>query len=364
MRSGTISKIGWTAALALALAALSASAPGAALAGDGNAAHHRQASRGAYWGAWIGSQLTGGQPPWDMSAATRFESLLGKRPSLLEFSGPFATCDAECHMSPFPAAEMEAIRSYGAIPIYSWGSQSSASSLEQPEFRLANVAAGGFDGYIREFAEAARNWGHPFFLRFDWEMNGSWFPWGAHVNGNSPGDIVAAWRHVHDIFTAVGATNATWVWCPYADGTRRFGSLRSYYPGRAYVDWTCLDGYNWGSNSVNPAPWRSFDQIFSSSYRTVVRKLAPQKPMMLGEVASNGIGRGKATWIRRMFEALNTRYPRIRALAWFDQGDRDLTWPLETSPAVTRAFSQGVFNRRFKPGRYQAIAATPIPVPR
>ena len=102
---------------------------------------------------------------------------------------------------------MESIRDYGAIPVFSWSSQSIPSSLNEPDFQLSDVIAGTYDSYIREFAEAARDWGHPFFLRFNWEMNGNWFPWSEGVNGNQPGEFVAAWRHVHDIFTAVGADN-------------------------------------------------------------------------------------------------------------------------------------------------------------
>ena len=31
-------------------------------------------------------------------------------------------------------------------------------------------------------------------------MNGWWWPWSEQLNGNNPGEFVAAWRHVHDIF--------------------------------------------------------------------------------------------------------------------------------------------------------------------
>ena len=111
---------------------------------------------------------------------------------------------------------------------------------------------GRYDAYIREFAEAAKAWGHPFFLRFNWEMNGNWFAWSEGVNGNQPGEYVAAWRHVHDIFTSVGATNATWVWCPNVDPGKEFDDLALALSGRRYVDWTCLDGYNWGTNPTGP----------------------------------------------------------------------------------------------------------------
>jgi hypothetical protein len=323
------------------------------------------AQRGIYWGAWIGSQLTGGEPPWDMSAVNHFSGMVGKGLSLLEFASPFADCSrTPCDFYRFPAYEMQTIRDYGAIPFFSWGSQSTPASLDQPNFQLADIASGAYDSYIREVAEGARAWGHPFFLRFNWEMNGSWFTWGKNANGNRPGEYVAAWRHVHDIFTQVGATNATWVWCPYVRATPKLGPLAPYYPGDSYVDWTCLDGYNWGENSINPMPWTSFDEIFGASYHAIVDKLAPDKPLLLGEMASNGSPRAKARWIDDMFKVLRTKYRRIRGLIWFEQIDRGVQWPLETAPAVTKAFSSGIRQRGFKDNAYSALAGPKVVPPR
>ena len=134
---------------------------------------------------------------------------------------------------------------------------------------------GHHDAYIREFAEAAKAWGHPFFLRFNWEMNGNWFPWSEGVNGNQPGEYVAAWRHVHDIFTQVGATNATWVWCPNVDPASKLHDLASLYPGDAYVDWTGLDGYNWGTNPASPRPLDAASTTSSNRPTTASSKRSP-----------------------------------------------------------------------------------------
>ena len=129
---------------------------------------------------------------------------------------------------------MNSIRSHGSIPFYSWGSQSIPvpSNLSEPNFQLSDVISGTYDSYIRKFAEAAKAWGHPFFLRFNWEMNGGWFAWAEGVNGNKSGEYVAAWRHVHDIFTSVGATNATWVWCPNVDPENHMQNLSLALPGQ------------------------------------------------------------------------------------------------------------------------------------
>jgi mannan endo-1,4-beta-mannosidase len=319
--------------------------------------------RGIYWGAWIGSQLTGGQPPWDMSAVTNFSTMVGKGLSLLEFAAPFADCSkAPCDFYKFPSYEMQTIRNYGAIPFFSWGSQSIPvpGDLNEPAFQLADIAAGAYDGYIREFAEGARDWGHPFFLRFNWEMNGDWFPWAENANGNQPNDYILAWRHVHDIFTQVGATNATWVWCPYVNAKPGLGPLAKYYPGDEYVDWTSLDGFNWGRNSVNPQPWTSFDKIFGPSYRTITNKLAPTKPMLLAEMASGGGARAKSAWIDDMFKQLRTKYRRIRGLIWFEQTDRGVQWPLETAPSVTKAFSRGLHQHGFKDNDFSTLAGPKV----
>jgi mannan endo-1,4-beta-mannosidase len=298
-----------------------------------------------YWGATIGSHLTGSQAPWDMTAVSKFEEDTSKKVSLVQFFQPFADCSSVCTMYSFPTTPLENVRQHGAIPVLSWSSQSIPSSLDEPDFQLSDVIEGRYDAYITEFAEAARDWGHPFFLRFNWEMNGDWFPWSEGVNGNAAGQYVAAWRHVHDIFSAAGAVNVSWVWCPFVDPNHSLNGLSSQYPGDAYVDWSALDGYNWGTNPAAPAAaqgWRSFDQLFGSTYDEIVERIAPSKPMMIGEVGSSEQGGSKAAWIEDMLAKVPADYPRIRALLWFDKFDGGMDWPIATSAGATAAFSRGI----------------------
>jgi hypothetical protein len=318
-----------------------------------------------YWGMWIGKQVTGESPPFDMNPVSILSSMLGKGMSLVEFSSPFADCRvAPCAYYRFPSEGMERIRTYGAIPVFSWAAESSPRRTEEdPEFQLADILEGRYDTYIREFAEEARNWGRPYFLRFNWEMNGNWFSWSEGINGNTPGQYVAAWRHVHDIFTSVGATNATWVWCPFADPKKRFNKLKPLYPGDGYVDWTCLDGYNWGRNPVNSKPWRNFNQIFETTYQKVVKKIAPKKPMLLGEFGTSPYGGHKAVWIRNMLSVIPKKYPRIRGLVYLDGYDRGIDWPIESSAAVLTKFARGIRRPIFVANNYADLAASPIPPP-
>ncbi|HEX6782262.1 MAG TPA: glycosyl hydrolase [Solirubrobacterales bacterium] len=354
MRLALVSLI---AALACSLLATSASAAAQP--------PHKQPAKPVYWGAWVGDQITGTDAPWDMGGVAYLESLLGKGMSLVEFSSSWQVCGAGgCEPYAFPLEAMNNIRAHGAIPVYSWGAESSPRSSEnQPEFQLADIAGGAYDSYIAQFATEARDWGRPFFLRPNWEMNGSWFPWSELANGNSPGQYVAAWRRIHDIFGAVGASNVTWVWCPYADTEKRLEKtpLKPLYPGNGYVDWTCLDTYNWGRNAVNPKPWRSFDELFSPAYEIVTKKVAPKKPMMLGEFATSPNGGHKAVWIRKMFEDLPRKYPQVRALIYFNTVDRGIDWPLETSPAAARVFAKGIRKGIYANNRFGEIASSPIP---
>jgi len=315
-----------------------------------------------YWGAQIGDQLTGEAAPWDMRALSTFQGMAKKPLSLVSFSAPFAECNgSDCTFINFPLTPMENARGYGAIPFFSWSSSSTPETGPQRPWKLSKIIDGSLDPYIRKFATSAKEWGHPFFLRFDWEMNGFWFPWSEGVNGNKKGEYVTAWRHVHDIFTAVGATNATWTWCPNVDFTRKLIPLNQVYPGDAYVDWTCLDGFNWGKRT-DSAGWQSFNQVFHETYKRVL-KLAPGKPMLLGEVASNEIGGSKSAWIKNMLREV-PRYRKLRGLIWFDVKDRNTHWPLESSSKATAAFAKGIQRTVYRPNEFAGLTTNgPISPP-
>lgn len=305
---------------------------------------------GIYWGAWIGSQYTGTEAPWSTAAMQDVQNEVGKGLSLVNFSSPFATANGSYYN--FDSTAFANTRNYGAIPFFSWGST---------PYSDAQVAAGNEDSYITSWAQAAKSWGHPLFLRFDWEMNGSWFPWGVGNNGNTASSYVAMWKHVHDIFTSVGASNVSWVWCPNIDPGNQLAPMSSLYPGDAYVDWTCLDGYN-GDN-----PWSSFAQLFTSSYGAVTGTIAPTKPMIIGETASTESGGSKPDWITAMLSSLPTSFPMIRGFLWFDKiesgpgGHTD--WPLDSTSSSLAAFANGIQSSSYTSNSYASLSASPIPPP-
>lgn len=301
---------------------------------------------GIYWGAWIGKQLTGTEAPWDMNAVASLATQVGKQPSVVHWSSPFRNSSTGSYYG-FQTAQFDAVRSYGAIPFFSWGNTG---------IRDADVAAGTYDSYIRSWAQSAKSWGHPFFLRYSWEMNGSWFSWGVGNNGTTATDYVNMWRHVHDIFTSVGATNVSWVWCPNIDPYEKMAPMSSVYPGDAYVDWTCLDGYNGSS------PSSSFTTLFKSSYDRI-QSIAPSKPVIIGEVGATEAGGGKATWITNMLTTELPAMPNIKGLVWFDKyesGPGGYTdWPIDSSASSIAAFATGVKASAYVSNVFASLSTLP-----
>ena len=170
-----------------------------------------------------------------------------------------------------------------------------------------------------------------------------------HCDSSGPGDFVNAWRHMHDLFVAAGATNVKWVWSPNV----RYGPeypLADLYPGSAYVDWLGLDGYNWGSDPHLGVPaWQSFEDIFGATYREVTH-LAPGKPLMIAETASTEHGGDKAAWILQTFLGDVPKYPAVRAVIWFNEADGASDFRINSSPAALAAFRE-VLNAAAYSGR-------------
>lgn len=316
-------------------------------------------STAVYWGAYVSNA------PWTMEDLDRFEATVEKRVSILHFGLPWMQKN-EFKGFPFPV--MDAIRERGSIPMIGWGSWHLGKGEEQPEFRLRAIADGHYDAFITEWAEAAKAWEHPFFLKFNWEMNGNWqFPWSVQLNGNQTADYVDAWRHVHHIFSAVGADNVTWVWCPNVT-SRQTVDMALLYPGDDYVDWSCLHGYNFGGDD-----WRSFSEIFSgyagnpfNSYEQILQ-IAPSKPVMIGEWASaegGDDGSQKAAWIRDALEVqLPQHFPQIRAVIWFNwDAEEGRSWVVNSSSAAARSFAAALRSPYYIDARFHNLGSAPIPV--
>jgi membrane-bound metal-dependent hydrolase YbcI (DUF457 family) len=266
----------------------------------------------------------------------RYTEEVGRAPAII---GSFKRWDVR----PFEASELSESSSRGAVPMVSWEPWDSAGH----GFRLAAIAHGRYDDFLRRSAREAEEWGGPILLRFGQEMNGSWAPWQRGVDGTTGPRFIAAWRHMVRLFHRVGADNVYWVWCPYvSNGRNRF---MGFYPGDRWVDWIALDGYNWGS----PKPWQSFSKIFDRSYRQLAA-VAPRKPFMIAEIGSNEAGGNKASWLRTALGRQLPRLRRINAVVWFDATD-GADFRVDSSPAALEAF-RSVVDRRLYSGTGSWVA--------
>jgi beta-mannanase len=313
-----------------------------------------------YWGANIeGSSYGYGSPPWDWRGVDTFQSHAGKALSLLALGSNWGSSS-----NFFPTDAMTTIRNHGSIPFYNWASMTPGGGASESSYQLSDIINGAYDSYITKFAQDAKAWGHPFFLRFDWEMNlAGTYPWVEAVNGNSSGQYVQMWRHVHDIFTKVGANNATWVWCPNAEYNGSLKPLTSLYPGDSYVDWTCIDGYNWGTNPWYPHTWQTFSQVFGPTYSNVTGTVAPSKPVVIGETASSEYGGSKASWITDMLGTqLPKSFTKVKAFLWFNWKDK-ADWPIETSSSAQSAFASGIKSSYYASNGYASLGGTKVPLP-
>jgi Glycosyl hydrolase family 26 len=214
----------------------------------------------------------------------------------------------------------------GRLPMIAW--QPHRQSLD-------DIINGVHDIYLQSWAQGAKAFGGPIYLRPFPEMNGNWTPW-----HGDPGKLVTAWRHVVNVFRAEGATNVKWVWSPNITDEPRVDTnkFELYYPGTPYVDILALDGYNWGT--VKPlTAWKSYEEIFSTPYARVTA-LGPQ-PVWIAEVASTEHGGDKAQWITEMFAS--RAFPRIEAIVWFDE-NKETDWRIASSDKSLVAFQTGLVN--------------------
>ena len=266
-----------------------------------------------------------------------FDADAGKNATLYGSYRSFA------YSSDFDSASASALRSQGVQPMVTWEPwDPGVGTANQPTYSLASILAGNFDTYITRWATEIKAWGQPLWLRFAHEMNGNWYPWSAGVNGNSADQYVAAWRHVHDIFQRVGATNVSWVWTPNVI-MGATPTLASLYPGDAYVDVIGMDGYNWGTSQSWGSTWQTPSQVFGQTLAALEQ--ISSRPEIIGETASTEIGGNKATWINQFFAFLAAQ-PRIKAFVWFNL-NKETDWRIESSAAAEGAFAAGVANRRY-----------------
>ncbi len=169
--------------------------------------------------------------------------------------------------------------------------------------------------------------------------------------GSAP-QFAAAFRHVHDLVTASGASNVVWVWNVEGIATPHWERLyRELWPGSAFVDWIAWDPYNFAA--CKQRPWRSFQKVVSPFYHWIESQPFGHHPLMLAELGTVGAPTGRDTkqaWYAGIPHSL-ARMPAVKGLVYFDYPSPPAScdWTSNSVPAAASAFAALARNRTFVP---------------
>ena len=204
---------------------------------------------------------------------------------------------------------------------------------------IPDIISGADDGYIRQYADAIRSLNLPVAFSFAHEMNGYWAPWGPKYV--TPEEFVAAWRHIHEIFVATGATNVIWVWSPNQIGIVTGNILlRAYWPGDSYVNWVGLVGY-YGQDQQF-----TFAGLFGPTVAEV--RTFTNAPVLLAETGAPP-GASKPAAMTDLFTAI-ARRSGVVGFIWFDyrkSGKFEGDWRVNSGPESLATFKEDSANLLF-----------------
>lgn len=247
-----------------------------------------------------------GVPRSDMAESMRVGALVGCQPGVVS---AFVKLDSD-----FDAADLAGLASGGRtvmITLEPWSWRMSQGHAHAPAYALTRLVHGAWDAELQQIARVLSTRTGPVMVRFAHEMNANWYPWGAGVNGNVPDQYVHAWRHVHDVVSAI-APNLTWVWAPVAAWWPDAPPLGDFYPGDAYVDLVGVTGYGHsGTVQDTLGTWLRQTRALTS------------KPVILSEIGADGPD--KSRWISSLGPFL-ARHHDVAGFVWFN-----------TSPQTTGA---------------------------
>jgi len=211
--------------------------------------------------------------------------------------------------------------SYGALYYMIW---------EPYHTTVAAIADGRSDAYITRVARAVRALNLPVAISFGHEMNGWWYPWG--TTSTTGPQFVAAWRLIHRLFAAAGASNVIWVWNPNVISAEPQLELSAWYPGDAYVTWVGVTGY-FGSSGPD-----TFDGVYGPTMQEI--RTFTRKPFLIAETSVQ-TGPDAVTAAQNLVDGVRQR-PDVLGFIWFDYDKAGVDWRLGTRPDVRAAIATGL----------------------
>jgi hypothetical protein len=245
--------------------------------------------------------------------------------------------------SSFPTAFETWLGARGTTPVVSVKSKLTNGTVLPWASVAAAQPGSSLYSQIVSWADRMRDFGYPVYFTYNHEPEAA-----GNAGYGTAADYIAAWRHLHDIFVAEGATNVRFMWIMTDYAFKVSASDARYawkwYPSDAYVDGIAADAYNWSNCRYSTSQWQSLATAISGFMTFGAQH--PGEPMWLTEFGSTedptNPGR-KATWLADAETLLQQpAYQRIAGVAYFNEPQAAMpncTWPIESSASATAAFA-------------------------
>lgn len=288
----------------------------------------------AYLGAWLNPAGADSHNPAELAQLPAFNAALGRPLSFVHVYQRWTNIA--------PDRQLRQVLDQGAIPLIDWSCGRSDAA----------IVAGADDAMILDYAKRLAALRAPIFLRWYYEPN---FPNSANyarcIGADGPPGYREAFRHIHQLFAAAGATNVAFVWCLAMAGYDKH--WLDYYPGSEYVDWIAADGYDRSASPSRTAfgdKFRKWYEIFS----------APRfgKPMMISETGARP--ESQQSYLDEVPGDLlgsnlaQNSFPLIRAVSYFDAPGQ---YPYQFTADGLASFSALSRQPVFLPARQPATVA-------
>ena len=251
---------------------------------------------GAYLGAYVLQEVSINN---DMNL---FNQLVGKKHvTYFKYLG---------YGKPFPTDWVNQVQELGGIPHIAWEPNDGLDSVQDDE-------------YLRQFAKDSGAAKCPLFIRFASEMNGTWCAY-----SGDPTAYIDKWRLVHDVMQEE-APEAMMLWSVF---TFPESQIERYYPGDDYVDWVGVNLYNviYHNNNhhivaTGEDPLRLLDFVYDT--------YSARKPIHISEYGVTHYTTTDDTYyndyaiekLTRLYGNLLDRYPRVKAITYFNVNNVDAT---------------------------------------
>ncbi|MDQ6724439.1 MAG: hypothetical protein M3Z01_09290 [Thermoproteota archaeon] len=103
-----------------------------------------------------------------------------------------------------------------------------------------------------------------------------------------------------------------------------WNDIKNYYPGDNYIDWIGASIYG---NFERGAEWTSFTNMLDATYPELAA-ISSKKPLAVFEfgVLEDPTRGNKSAWLQDALDSIeNGRYPRIKAISYWDEKWNDCT---------------------------------------